>query len=40
VAEAIERQPSHRVDADFVLETIAMLMPEENYERVFDTFTS
>ncbi|HEX7699689.1 MAG TPA: AAA-associated domain-containing protein, partial [Kofleriaceae bacterium] len=40
VAEAIERQPTHQVGADFVMETIAMLMPEENYERVFDTFTS
>ena len=40
VAEAIERQPEHRVDADFVLETIAMMMPDEDYERVFGIFTS
>jgi NitT/TauT family transport system ATP-binding protein len=40
VAEAIERQPKRQVDADFVLETIAMLMPNEDYERVFGVFTS
>ena len=40
VADAIERQPQHRVDAELVLETIAMMMPEEDYERVFGVFTS
>ena len=38
IAEAIERAPAHRVDADFVLETIAMTMPDEDYERVFHVF--
>jgi NitT/TauT family transport system ATP-binding protein len=40
VADAIARQPQHRVDAELVLETIAMMMPEEDYERVFGVFTS
>jgi NitT/TauT family transport system ATP-binding protein len=37
-AEAIDRHPAHRVDADFVLENIAMLMPDEDFERVFGVF--
>jgi NitT/TauT family transport system ATP-binding protein len=40
VADAIERAPEHRVDVDFVYETIVLLMPDEDYERVFDLFTS
>lgn len=40
VAEALRRKEDHLLDADFVLETIAMMMPYENYERVFETFVS
>jgi cobalt-zinc-cadmium resistance protein CzcA len=38
VYELLQRQPDHAVDSDFVLETIVMSMPRENYERVFQTF--
>ena len=31
-------QPDHGVSQDLVLETIIMRMPQENYEKVFDTF--
>lgn len=34
----LEREPEHRTDRDFVLETIILNMPEENYETIFDTF--
>jgi NitT/TauT family transport system ATP-binding protein len=37
IAEVLERQEEHKVERDFVLETIAMAMPQENYERVFHT---
>jgi NitT/TauT family transport system ATP-binding protein len=40
VCEAIERQPEHHVAADFVLETIAMSIPDEDYERVFRVLVS
>ncbi|WP_224371803.1 ABC transporter ATP-binding protein [Hyalangium versicolor] len=40
VAEALSRNEDHRLDADFILETIAMRMPYENYEGVFETFVS
>jgi NitT/TauT family transport system ATP-binding protein len=40
VAEALERQPQHRLAADFVHETIAMLMPEEDYQNIFSVFIS
>jgi cobalt-zinc-cadmium resistance protein CzcA len=36
--EALQRQPDHALDRDFVLETIVTRMPYENYERVFNTF--
>ena len=36
--EALQRQPDHTLDRDFVLETIVTRMPYENYERVFNTF--
>jgi hypothetical protein len=32
----IQRQEDKRVDREFVLEMIAMALPKENYERVFD----
>jgi cobalt-zinc-cadmium resistance protein CzcA len=35
--EALQRQPDHRLDRDFVLETIITRMPYENYEKVFNT---
>lgn len=38
VYDVIQRQPSHAIDRDFVLETIVTRMPYENYERVFNTF--
>jgi cobalt-zinc-cadmium resistance protein CzcA len=38
VYDVLHRQPSHTVDSDFVLETIVMRMPYENYEKVFQTF--
>src|SRR5262249_41034247 len=31
IAEALRRQPEHKLDSDFVLETIVMSMPFENY---------
>jgi NitT/TauT family transport system ATP-binding protein len=34
----LQRQPDHTVDKDFLLETIVMNMPQENYEKVFQTF--
>ncbi len=40
VAEALERQTDHSIDADFVLETIAITMPFEDYRRVFAVFVS
>jgi NitT/TauT family transport system ATP-binding protein len=38
VNEVLQRQTRHEVEREFVLETIIMRMPQENYERVFDTF--
>lgn len=38
VYDVIQRQLSHVIDRDFVLETIVTRMPYENYERVFNTF--
>jgi NitT/TauT family transport system ATP-binding protein len=38
VYNALLRQPDHAVDQDFVLETIVINMPHENYEAVFQTF--
>jgi hypothetical protein len=38
VHELLQQQPDRGVDSDFVLETIVMCMPYENYERVFSTF--
>jgi NitT/TauT family transport system ATP-binding protein len=37
IHDALEREPSHQVDRDFVLETIVMRMPLEDYERTFHT---
>jgi NitT/TauT family transport system ATP-binding protein len=38
VHEVLQRQPEHTIDRDFVLESIIMTMPQENYERIFETF--
>jgi NitT/TauT family transport system ATP-binding protein len=38
--DALTRQPRHEVEKLFVLETIIMNMPHENYERVFETLLS
>jgi NitT/TauT family transport system ATP-binding protein len=38
--DALGRQPRHEVEKLFVLETIIMNMPHENYERVFATLMS
>jgi len=35
--DVLKRQPRHEVEKLFVLETIIMNMPQENYERVFNT---
>ncbi|BDG04129.1 ABC transporter ATP-binding protein [Anaeromyxobacter oryzae] len=35
VRDALLEEPSHRLDRDFVLETIVLRMPAEDYERVF-----
>jgi NitT/TauT family transport system ATP-binding protein len=37
VRDALERAPKHEVTREFVLETIAMTMPSENYDKLFDT---
>jgi len=38
VKAALERQESHQVDRDFVMELIAVNMPSESYEGLFETF--
>ncbi len=38
VYEAIKRAPHDEIDKDFVLELIVMNMPQENSERMFQTF--
>jgi NitT/TauT family transport system ATP-binding protein len=38
VREALERSEKHRIERDFVLETIAVAMPNEDFERMFETF--
>jgi NitT/TauT family transport system ATP-binding protein len=40
VREALERQEKHRLDRDFVLEVIAVNMPNEDYERMFQSFVN
>lgn len=39
VYETLKQQPGQKIDRDFVLETIVLQMPQENYEKVFETFT-
>ncbi len=38
IADVLRRRRKHAIDRDFVLETIVMRMPQENYENVFETF--
>jgi NitT/TauT family transport system ATP-binding protein len=38
IHDALQIEPTHMVDRDFVCETIVMRMPRENYEKVFNTF--
>jgi NitT/TauT family transport system ATP-binding protein len=38
VYEALQNEPGHAIDRDFVLETIITRMPYENYEKVATTF--
>jgi NitT/TauT family transport system ATP-binding protein len=38
VQEVLKRQPDHQLDRDILLETIVLHMPQENYEKVFETF--
>jgi NitT/TauT family transport system ATP-binding protein len=38
VDDALRRQAGEGVDRDFLLETLAIRLPQENSERVFDTF--
>ncbi|HET6410711.1 MAG TPA: nitrate/sulfonate/bicarbonate ABC transporter ATP-binding protein [Anaeromyxobacter sp.] len=40
VFESLDRQEKHRLDRDFVLETIALNLPSEDYERTFQTFVN
>ncbi|HEX9291148.1 MAG TPA: nitrate/sulfonate/bicarbonate ABC transporter ATP-binding protein [Anaeromyxobacteraceae bacterium] len=40
VKEALEREPAHRVAREFVLELIALHMPNESYEQLFEVFVS
>ncbi len=37
VYAALQHDPAHAVDRDFVLETIVTRMPYENYEKIFNT---
>jgi NitT/TauT family transport system ATP-binding protein len=38
VDEALRRARDHAIDRDFVLESLVLHLPQENYERVFRTF--
>ena len=38
VRDALQQAPDHRLPRDFVLETIVMRMPAEDYDRVFDVW--
>ncbi len=37
IYEALLRTPEHEIDKDFVLETILLHLPQENYEKMFQT---
>ena len=38
INSTLQRQPDHDVDRDFVLETLVLRLPEENYENQFRIF--
>jgi NitT/TauT family transport system ATP-binding protein len=38
IYNALQREPDHTLDRDFVLETIVLRIPGENYEKIFHTF--
>lgn len=38
IQDTLEREPSHYLDREFVLETIIMRLPQENYAKLFHTF--
>lgn len=38
VHDVLQRQPGQAVDRDFVLETLVLHLPQENHEKVFNTF--
>jgi NitT/TauT family transport system ATP-binding protein len=40
VQDALERRDDHRIERDFVLDLIALHLPNEDYERMFETFVS
>ncbi|HEX4412618.1 MAG TPA: nitrate/sulfonate/bicarbonate ABC transporter ATP-binding protein [Lacipirellulaceae bacterium] len=40
VHEILMRQPHQKLDESFILETIILNMPEENYEKLFHTFVA
>jgi NitT/TauT family transport system ATP-binding protein len=40
VLDALDRQEDHRVPRDFVLELVALHMPNEDFEAVFSTFVA
>jgi NitT/TauT family transport system ATP-binding protein len=40
VADVLKREPKHEIDRDFVMETIVLNLPQEDYEKVFATFMS
>jgi NitT/TauT family transport system ATP-binding protein len=38
VHEILQRQPQHEIERGFILETIILNMPQEDYEKMFQTF--
>jgi NitT/TauT family transport system ATP-binding protein len=38
IYDVLQRQPDHTIDQDFVNETIILRLPQENYEKTFQTF--
>jgi len=38
IYDTLRRQPDQRLEQNFVLETIILNMPAENYEKIFETF--
>jgi NitT/TauT family transport system ATP-binding protein len=40
VYEALQHEPGHSLEDDFVLETIVLNLPGEHYDRIFETFVA